>query len=102
MRKPRPEPFADERQPILFGELPLPPVKRSDQRALDDVLTMVETLEAAKTHPWSERLVGWQRRRLAALSKLLTPIEAAALAARFEGELERLGPPADFWAETEG
>ncbi len=101
MPKPRPEPFSDERQPILFGELPLPPVRSSDERALDSVHEMIATLEAAKTHPWSERLIGWQRRRLAAFSKLLTPIEAAALTARFEAELERLGPPADFWADTD-
>jgi len=101
MAKPRPEPFSDERQPILFDELPLPPVRRSDERALYDVREMVETLEKAKTNPWSERLLGWQRRRMETLGKLLTPIEAAAFAARFETELERLGPPFDSWAETE-
>lgn len=101
MAKPRPEPFSDVRQPILFDELPLPPVRRSDKRALYDVREMVETLEKAKTNPWSERLLGWQRRRMETLGKLLTPIEAAAFAARFEAELERLGPPIDFWAETE-
>jgi hypothetical protein len=101
MAKPRPEPFSDERQPILFDELPLPPVRRSDERALYDIREMVETLEKAKTNPWSERLLGWQRRRMETLGKLLTPLEAAAFSARFEAELERLGPPIDFWAENE-
>jgi hypothetical protein len=34
-------------------------------------------------------------RRFAALAQLLTPLDAAALGARFEAELERLGPPED-------
>lgn len=100
MAKPRPAPFSDERQPILFDDLPLPPPRRSDERALADVREMIDTLAAAKTHPWSERLLGWQRRRLAAFAGLLTPVEAAAFTARFEAELERLGPPVDFWAES--
>jgi len=100
MAKPRPEPFSDERQPILFDALPPPPPLRSDRRALADVREMIETLEKAKTHPWSERLTGWQRRRFASFAQLLTPIEAAAFTARFEAELERLGPPVDFWAES--
>ena len=101
MAKPRSEPFSDERQPILFDELPLPPVRWSDKNALYDVREMVETLEKAKTHPWSLQLCGWQRRRMETLGKLLTPVDAAALSARFELELERLGEPIDFWAETE-
>ena len=56
---------------------------------------MVETLAAARTHPWSARLLGWQVRRFTALKQLLTPIDAAALSARFEAELERLGPAED-------
>lgn len=99
MAKPRPAPFSDERQPILFDELPAPPPRRSDERALADVREMIETLTKAKTNPWSERLLGWQRRRFAAFAQLLTPVEAAAFTARFEAELERLGPPIDVWAE---
>jgi hypothetical protein len=34
-------------------------------------------------------------RRFAALKQLLTPFDAAALSARFEAELERLGPTDD-------
>ena len=56
---------------------------------------MVETLAAAKTQPWSARLLGWQQRRFDALKQLLTPLDAAALTARFEAELERLGLPED-------
>jgi len=56
---------------------------------------MVETLAAAESQPWSARLLGWQRRRFEALKQLLTPIDAAALSARFEAELTRLGPPED-------
>jgi hypothetical protein len=41
------------------------------------------------------RLLGWQKRRLATLAQKLTPLEAAALTARFDAELERLGPPAE-------
>lgn len=100
MAKPRPEPFSDERQPILFDELPPPPPRRSDRRAIADIEHLIDLLQQAKTHPWSERMIGFQRRRVAAFAKLLTPIEAAALTARFEAELERLGPPVDFWAET--
>ena len=99
MRKPRPEPFSDARQPILFDDLPVPPPRRSDERALADIHEILDTLAKAKTNPWSERLLGWQRRRFAAFAKMLTPVEAAAATAQFEGELERLGPPVDFWGE---
>ncbi len=92
---PRPSPFADERQPILFDDLPLPPPVFSDTRAKADMLTMVETLESAKTPPWSLRLLGWQQRKFALLAQQLTPIEAAILTARFEAELTRLGDPED-------
>lgn len=98
MASPRPAPFSDERQPVLFDELPLPPLRRSDDRALAEVREMLATLRNAKAHPWSERLLGLQRRRLAIFAALLTPVEAAALTAEFEAELERLGPPADPWA----
>ena len=99
MAKPLPEPFADPAQPILFDELPVPPPKRSDPRALADIREMLNELTTAKTHPWSIRQAGWQRHRFAAFAKLLTPVEAAALTARFDAELERLGSPIDFWAE---
>lgn len=91
----RSAPFADERQPILFDELPLPPPRSSDANARADILDMIEQMERAKAMPWSARLLGWQQRRLAVLSQKLTPLDAAALTARFETELERLGPPAE-------
>lgn len=92
----RSAPFSDERQPILFDELPVPPPRTSDTRARDDILDMIDQLERAKSSPpWSARLLGWQQRRLAILAQKLTPLEAAALTARFEAELERLGPPED-------
>ncbi len=90
---PRPEPFTDERQPILFDDLPLPPPRSSDAGARRDMLAMIEALEAADSPPWSLRLLGWQRRTFAALAQKLTPIDAAALTARFDDELARLGPP---------
>jgi hypothetical protein len=86
-------PFSDDRQPILFDELPIPPPRSSDANAKHDILDMIEQLESAKSPPWSLRLLGWQKRRLAVLAQKLTPLEAAALTARFEAELERLGPP---------
>lgn len=90
-----PAPFSDERQPILFDDLPLPPPRSSDANARADILDMIEQLERAKTPPWSARLLGWQQRRLAVLSQKLTPLDAAALTARFDAELERLGPPTE-------
>ena len=96
---PAPNPFSDERQPILFDELPPPPPRRSDTRALNEIHYMLEELTKAKTHPWSERQAGWQRRRFAAFAQLLTPVESAAATARFDAELDRLGPPIDFWAD---
>jgi hypothetical protein len=51
MPKPRPEPFPDERQPILFDDLPLPPPLRSDRRALAEIEELVGELIAAKTNP---------------------------------------------------
>ncbi|HUG45602.1 MAG TPA: hypothetical protein VMK31_03705 [Sphingomicrobium sp.] len=85
----------DNRQTVIPIDLPPGPRQSSDERAREELLAMIETLAAAKTQPWSARLLGWQRRRLNALKQMLTPIDAAALAARFEAELERLGPPAD-------
>ncbi len=85
----------DERQGVIPIDLPPGPRLSSDERARGDLLTMIETLEGAREHPWSQRLLGWQMRRLEMLKALLTPIEAAALSARFEAALERLGPLAD-------
>lgn len=99
MAKPRPEPFSDERQPILFDELPVPPPRRSDPHALYDMRELLDELVKAKTHPWSERQLWVQRRRFNAFAKMLTPVEAAAATATFEAELERLGPPIDIWAQ---
>lgn len=101
MDKPRPEPFSDERQPILFDALPVPPPRRSDERALADVREILDELAKSKTNPWSERQAGWQHRRFAALAQLLTPIEAAVLTATFEAELNRVGPPIDIWAQLD-
>jgi hypothetical protein len=85
----------DDRQDTIPIDLPPGPRLSSDQRAREELLAMVETLASAKSHPWSARLLGWQTRRFEALKQLLTPIDAAALTARFEAELERLGPPED-------
>lgn len=85
----------DDRQVALPIDLPPAPPMSSDLRARDEILIMLDTLEAAKSPPWSLRLLEWQRRRLAALSQLLTPLEAAALVAQFEAELDRLGLPED-------
>lgn len=83
----------DDRQGMIPIDLPPGPRLSSDEKARGELLAMIETLAAAKTPPWSVRLLGWQVRRFDALKQLLTPIEAAALTARFEAELERLGPP---------
>lgn len=85
----------DDRQCVMPIDLPPAPPVSSDRRARDEILIMLDTLEAAKSPPWSARLLGWQLKRLHALKQLLTPIEAAALQARFDAELERLGPPED-------
>lgn len=85
----------DDRQGVIPIDLPPGPRLSSDQRARDELLAMVETLASAKSHPWSARLLGWQKRRFEALKQLLTPIDAAALGARFEAELARLGSPED-------
>lgn len=86
---------ADDRQGVIPIDLPPGPRLSSDERTRGELLAMVETLAAAKTHPWSARLLGWQMRRFEALKQLLTPIDAAALTARFQAELERLGPTED-------
>lgn len=85
----------DDRQQSLPIDLPPAPPMFSDRRARDEILIMLDTLEAAKIQPWSARLLGWQRRRVDTLSQLLTPLDAAAMRARFESELQRLGPPAE-------
>jgi hypothetical protein len=85
----------DDRQTVIPIDLPPGPRLSSDERARDELLTMIETLAKAKTHPWSARLLGWQTRRFEALKQLLTPIDEAAMSARFTAELERLGRPED-------
>lgn len=85
----------DERQGIMFADAPPVRPKTSDERARTDLAAMIETLVAAKTHPWSARLLGWQLRTFEALAQRLTPIDAAALRARLEVELKRLGPADD-------
>ena len=85
----------DDRQGIMFADAPPVRPKTSDERARADMAAMIETLAAAKSHPWSARLLGWQLRTFEALSQRLTPIDAAALKARLEVELDRLGPAED-------
>ena len=85
----------DDRQGMIPIDLPPGPRLSSDERARDELLTMVDTLSDAKSQPWSARLLGWQLRRFDALKQLLTPLEATALSARFNAELERLGEPVD-------
>lgn len=85
----------DDRQGMIPIDLPPGPRLSSDERARDELLEIVETLAAARTQPWSARLLGWQRRRFDTLKQLLAPLDAAALTARFDAELERLGPPDD-------
>jgi hypothetical protein len=85
----------DDRQGVIPIDLPPGPRLSSDENARSELLAMVETLAGARTHPWSARLLGWQVRRFTALKQLLTPIDAAALSARFEAEIERLGPAED-------
>jgi hypothetical protein len=85
----------DDRQGMIPIDLPPGPRLSSDEKARCELLAMIETLAAAKSPPWSARLLGWQMRRFGALKQMLTPIDAAALTARFEAELERLGPVAE-------
>ena len=85
----------DDRQGVIPIDLPPGPRLSSDDRARDELLSMIETLAQATSQPWSARLLGWQRRRFEALKQLVTPLDAAALTARFEAELERLGPAED-------
>ena len=85
----------DDRQGMIPIDLPPGPRLSSDEKARSELLAMIETLAGATTHPWSARLLGWQIRRFDALKQLLTPLDAAALKARFDSELERLGTPDD-------
>ena len=85
----------DDRQGMIPIDLPPGPRLSSDERARNELLAMIDALTTAKAHPWSVRLLGWQMRRFDALKQLLTPIDAAALTARFEAELNRLGPAED-------
>jgi hypothetical protein len=85
----------DDRQGVIPIDLPPGPRLSSDEKARSELLAIIETLATAKRLPWSQRLLGWQVRRFPALKQLLTPIAAAALTARFEAELERLGPAQD-------
>jgi hypothetical protein len=85
----------DDRQAVIPIDLPPGPRLSSDEKARNELLAMIDTLATARTQPWSARLLGWQTRRFEALKQMLTPIDAAALTARFEAELERLGPPVD-------
>lgn len=85
----------EERQGVLFADAPPTRPRTSDERARGDMMAIVNTLAAAKTHPWSERLLGWQLRTFTVLAQRLTPIDAAALSARLDAELERLGPADD-------
>jgi hypothetical protein len=85
----------DERQGTLFDmTAPVPPY-RSDERARDEMIETIEALAGAKTHPWSARLLGWKVRTFNVLAQKLTPLDAAALKARLDAELERLGPAED-------
>lgn len=83
---------ADDRQIGIPIDLPPSPRLSSDEQARAEMLEMVETLAAAASHPWSARLLGWKLRTFAVLAQRLTPLDAAALKARLDAELERLGP----------
>ena len=85
----------DDRQVMIPLDLPPGPRLSSDDKARNELLGIIETLEAAKSPPWSARLLGWQQRRFGALTQMLTPLDGASLKARFEAALERLGPPED-------
>ncbi|MBX3561950.1 MAG: hypothetical protein KF780_09075 [Sphingomonas sp.] len=79
----------------LFGELPAPPPRSSDTAARAEMMETIEALAGAETHPWSARLLGWKVRTFNVLAQKLTPLDAAALTARLDAELERLGPAED-------
>ena len=83
----------DDRQTMFPIDLPPGPRLSSDEQARAEMQEMIETLAAAKSHPWSARLLGSKVRTFAVLAQRLTPVDAAALKARFDAELERLGEP---------
>lgn len=85
----------DERQRFLFDDAPEIRVWRSDEKALRAMGDIVEQLESAKAPPWSARLLGWQLRTFDVHAEKVTPIEVAALRARLDEQLKRLGPPRD-------
>jgi len=85
----------DERQGALFADAPPLRPKTSDEQARAEMLEMVGMLAAAKAHPWSARLLGWKVRTFNVLAQRLTPLDAAALSARLDEELMRLGPAED-------
>lgn len=92
---PNSAPQDQDRQGTLFDmTAPVPPY-RSDDRAQAEMIETVEALEAAETHPWSARLLGWKQRTFAVLAQKLTPLDAAALTARLDAALDRLGPAED-------
>jgi hypothetical protein len=80
---------------MLFDDASPAHPRTSDEHARADMIAILEALAAAKSHPWSARLLGWQLRTFAALAQRLTPIDAAALTARLDSELARLGPAED-------
>jgi len=86
---------ADDRQTVIPIDLPPGPPLSSDEKARAELMETVEVLAAAKTHPWSARLLGWKLRRFNVLQQLLTPLDAAALKARLDAELRRLGESED-------
>jgi len=86
---------ADERQGALFADAPPVRPKTSDEQARAEMMEMVETLAKAKVHPWSARLLGWKVRIFNVLAQRLTPLDAAALSARLDDQLKRLGPAED-------
>ena len=85
----------DGRQTMLFEDVAPARPRTNDERARAEMMAIIETLARAQNHPWSARLLGWQLRTFATLSQRLTPIDAAALKARLDVELDRLGPAAD-------
>jgi len=85
----------DDRQMAIPIDLPPGPRLSSDEKARAELIEMVDTLSAARAHPWSARLLGWKLRTFAVLAQRLTPLDAAALQARLDAELERLGPADD-------
>ena len=85
----------DGRQGALFMDAPPVRPRTSDERARADMKAIVDTLANSKSHPWSARLLGWQVRTFNALGQRLTPLDATALQAQLDAELERLGPAED-------